>query len=149
MFQYWTDGSDASLPFKAEYILSGSTNSDTYTASYFENKNMKKRNWSMYEDSTLALEGSARIVSYDEIDTISSTDNLRVIGMGYWLPKAGIGFTSDCLGYIDESRSIRGWISYNIGIRPVVSLKSNILATSISSGNSHNTLDTAWHLSIN
>ncbi len=89
-FMYNTDGSDASLPFKAEYILKGSTNSDTYTASYFENQNIRKRDWSMYENN-LAIDGSARCVTYDEINTISTTNNLRAIGMNYWLPKCGIG----------------------------------------------------------
>ena len=51
---------------------------------------MRKRDWSMYENN-LSIDGSARCVTYNEIDAISSNNTLRIIGMRYWLPKCGIG----------------------------------------------------------
>ena len=56
---------------------------------------------------------------------------------------------NDGLGYVGVDGNIRDWIMGNYGIRPVVSLKSNVLASSTASGDSHNTPNTAWHLTIN
>lgn len=70
--------------YKSEYILNRNTTSTSVTDDI--KSGVTPRDWSMYENTTYAVADSARSVTYDEINAISSSNTLRKTGSCYWLP---------------------------------------------------------------
>lgn len=133
--------------YKSEYILNSNTTNTNVTGDI--KSGVTPRDWSMYENTTYAVAGSARSVTYDEMYNVTgstaATDNtLRKTGSYYWLPRAG---SSIYLYYVDGDGSMNGSSGNCFGVRPVVSLKSGIKVTAKVGDTTHTTYETAWQLS--
>lgn len=121
---------------------------------------IKNRNYTMYEDSStdaidtnFAVIGSAHILTKKEIDELSNNSNLRKIGIRYlyyydsyyrnssW-PISRRLYTINYLGKKTSS------YSNAVGLRPVVKLKATVQATANEGQTTHDTLETAWNLSL-
>lgn len=137
--------------FEGEFVLKGSVSKASYNTS-----NLKSRNWSMYEND-MAKVGSARLVSYEEINSLSQNDPLRAIGSSYYLPYvtdtegsiAGASAENGTLmhvsgngSFLSERNSTMSWF----GLRPIVTLKSTVMVEASNNDKTHTTYDTAWHL---
>ena len=109
-------GYNGSAGYDSYYIFTGEKVSPyTYKVDY--------RKWSEYENLNYAVEGSARMPRYSELLNLKPFD-LKYIGAGYWYADVnGGGWTLSC--YIDSGTNYTiGNIC--LGIRPVITLKSNV-----------------------
>lgn len=118
--------SETNAAFQTEYILSGGmrqTNYNTY----------QPRDWSMYENE-YAIEGSAHCATFYEIKNIpdipenfvNGYNTLKKIGAYYWTASfADHGY----LFSIDFTGNQYATWGITLGIRPIITLKSNIQIT--------------------
>lgn len=113
--------------YKSEYILNSSTKNSNITEA-IKAEVSKTRDWSMYENTNLAESGTAHCLTYSEIIGFSTSDTVRKTGSYYWLANA---YESDHLRGIsyDGDGSLYDLYDFCFGVRPVVSLKSNIQIT--------------------
>lgn len=115
------------------------------------------RNWTMYEDcstdavnTNYAVQGSAHCVTKNEILNIDPKSTLRAIGVQYnYYYSIGYGspyvFLKSINSIGDNKESSLG----SVGIRPVVTIKSNVKAIVSEGQTTHDTPETAWNLSLN
>ena len=133
--------------YKSQYILGGEA-SASGSSTWGDYSSISQRDWSMYENATYAQANSARSVTYAEMNSLSSSNTLKKTGSYYWLPLA---FYSNYLLNVDGNGSICSDNRGNncFGVRPVVSLKSNVTFTAKSGDTTHTTEETAWQLGTN
>lgn len=136
---YYHPGEEYSC-YKSQYILGGGINPSGESKLSYET--ISVRDWSMYENPTYAKEGSARLVTYDEI---KSNGNLKNTGSRYWLPLAS-GYSNIFLFEVHEPGGISNCGYECGGIRPVVTLKSNVKLTAKTGDSQHYTEETAWQI---
>jgi hypothetical protein len=134
--------------YKSLYILDGTETKDSDGNTYWTYSSISKRDWSMYANGTYA--NSARSVTYDEMynitgSTSSTSNTLRKTGSYYWLPRANF---STLLGYVRDDGRTSDSASECFGVRPVVTLKSEVKLTANPGDTTHTTKATAWNLSI-
>ena len=120
-------------------------------------KNLKYRDWSMYEDcstnsvnTSYAVEGSAHCLTYQEAYDITKNENvttntLRAINTEYYIFKSLEG--GEGAPYVTSTGKI-GTHYGNKRVRPVVTLKAEVKATANNADTTHTTFETAWKISM-
>lgn len=87
------------------------------------------RDWSMYENLEYAVQGSAHLITLEEAyyitgDDYETSNDLRNIGIKYYTSKL---HCDQDMWTVEESGKMDRWGGGNYGIRPVVTLKNNLL----------------------
>lgn len=129
--------------YKSQYIFGAGIN--TNNEDKWDYETIKVRDWSMYENLTYAKEGSARSVTYDEM---VANAGLRNIGTRYWLSLACPSYDAVFLYEVHQPGGISSSGNECAGIRPVVTLKSNIKLIAKEGDTQHNLEETAWQMVI-
>lgn len=115
--------------YKSEYILNRNSVNESLTDEIKSEVEIT-RDWSVYENSDLVVEGSAHCMTTQE----AKNCNIRTVGAEYWLATPGTD-SSQILTYVSSSGTIVGyWNDSNFwksrGIRIVLTLKSNFKVSS-------------------
>lgn len=117
------------------------------------------RNYSMYEDcstnaidTSFAVENSAHVLTKAEIGALSTSSNLKKIGIRYFYyydtnTDNGSWPVSTTL-YVINSRGEKNTYTGTVGMRPVLNLKAEVKAISNEGDTTHITQATAWNLSL-
>lgn len=117
----------------------------------------KYRDWTMYEDcstdainTNYAVQGSAHGITTSEILSIKKDNPLRAIGVQYnYYYKVAAGSPYYFLRSIRADGTDGSSSLGSIGIRPVVTIKSEVKAIANEGQTMHDTQETAWNLSLN
>lgn len=102
--------------------------------------------WAMYENPAYAVEGTAHCLTYAEANAAGKY--LRKIGQKYWIMPGGLLSQN----MVVANGNIDSWTSNNVtfGIRPVITLKSNLIYTDSGSKKTDtyndNTEYTIWNI---
>ncbi len=112
---------------------------------------LNTRDWSMYEDcstnsvsSSYAVKDSARMVNYKDISNLMDS-NIVLIGTHYFLPEKQSEISIYC---VRGDTGKYGTNQVDMGIRPVVTLKAEIIVKAKDGQTTHITPETAWELEL-